>query len=78
MKSASSHSVKNQAQSVSDIFKIMGEADARSFINSHVHSIDIRWSPEHIEKFLLSQHHGLHKDLETYADVAVEKFNARN
>jgi hypothetical protein len=70
-------SPKTQARTVADIFETMGEADARHFISTQVHMVDPRWTPGEIEQFLLSQSYGLHKDLETYADVAIERFNVR-
>lgn len=66
------------AQTVADIFDAMGEPEARRFIGAHVHPIDPRWNRNEIVEFLGSQSYGIHKDLATYAEVAVEKFNARS
>lgn len=65
------------AETIDDVFDALGDPEARKFIGSQVHPIDPRWSRNQIVEFLSSQSYGLHKDLETYAEVAVEKFNAR-
>jgi signal recognition particle receptor subunit beta len=68
---------KTQAQTVVDIFDIMGEAEARAFIGKNVHPIDHRWTPQQIQSFLESCAYGIHKSLPSYAEVAIEKFNDR-
>ena len=66
---------KVEATSVEDIFKILGDKAAREFITSKVHTIDPKMASNKVPGYLSNLHYGYHKDLGTYADLALERFN---
>lgn len=66
---------KTKAQSVQDIFKILGDKGARQFITSRVHTLPAAMPSSEVPEYLWSLHYGYHKDMENYAMVALERFN---